>query len=147
MQRKDIIAMNIQEIKRYQIVEKTRKKELTQKAAGEILGLSVRQVQRLVREVGHQGVKGVVHGLRGKGSCRKTPATFKRKVLQIYQKTYLDFGPTLATEKMEEREGIRISRETLRQWLIEEGIWRKHRKGKKHRIWRERKACCGQMVQ
>jgi transposase len=147
MRRKDVITMGTEEIRRYQIVEKTRKKELTQQEGGEILGLSVRQIQRLVKKVREQGVKGVVHGLRGKPSYRKIPEAHKKKLIGIYQRKYLDFGPTLACEKLEEREGLQISRETLRQWLMEEGLWRKHRKGKKHRIWRERKACCGQMVQ
>ena len=67
--------------------------------------------------------------------------------MQLYRNAYPDFGPTLFTEKLEEREGITVSRETVRTWLMEEGEWKKHRKRKAHRQWRERKDHYGEMLQ
>jgi len=71
----------------------------------------------------------------------------REKVLLLYKTTYADFGPTLATEKLLERDGIKISDETLRGWLLGAGIWQKRRKRSPHRRWRERRECFGEMVQ
>jgi hypothetical protein len=68
-------------------------------------------------------------------------------MIQLYRTTYADFGPTLFTEKLEERDGISISRETARTWLTDAGLWKIHRKRKEHRQWRERKDRFGEMVQ
>lgn len=65
----------------------------------------------------------------------------------MYRERYPDFGPTLATEKLIECDGITISDETLRTWLIEAGFWKKRRRRSAHRQWRQRKECFGQMVQ
>jgi hypothetical protein len=68
-------------------------------------------------------------------------------VLTLYKERYPDFGPTLATEKLLEVDGIRLSDETLRKWLIEIGMWKKGRKRSAYRQWRPRRACFGEMVQ
>jgi hypothetical protein len=67
--------------------------------------------------------------------------------VELYREHYPDFGPTLFTEKLQEREGITVSRETVRAWLIESGQWKKHRLRKAHRQWRERKDHYGEMLQ
>jgi hypothetical protein len=59
----------------------------------------------------------------------------------------MGFGPTFATEKLREREGVCVSKETLRKWLLKEGLWSRRRKGSIHRRHRERKECFGEMVQ
>jgi hypothetical protein len=68
-------------------------------------------------------------------------------VIKLYTRKYPDFGPTLASEKLLERDGIRISDETLRKWLLEKGLWRKRRKRSAYRQWRPRRTCFGEMVQ
>jgi hypothetical protein len=67
--------------------------------------------------------------------------------IKLYKKNYWDFGPTLASEKLSQIDGVNVSRETLRGWLISEGLLAKRRKLRPHRKWRERKHCYGQMVQ
>jgi hypothetical protein len=147
MAKEDRIEMTAKELRRLQIIEKANEKQITQKEAGEILGLGVRQIQRLATKVRQQGATGIIHGLRGRRSVRRIPARVIQKVLRIYRKTYVGFGPVLASEKLEERDGIRINRETLRQWLLEAGLWEKGRRRCRHRCWRERKAYRGEMVQ
>jgi hypothetical protein len=71
----------------------------------------------------------------------------KAKVIDLYRQNYPDFGPTLANEKLEERDGICISTQTLRNWLLEAGVWEKRRKRKTYRQWRKRRECVGEMVQ
>jgi hypothetical protein len=112
-----------------------------------MLSLSIRQTRRIVRRVREEGPQGVVHRLRGKASNRKLPWELKDRVLELYCGKYEGFGPTLAQEKLLELDGICISDETLRCWLMEAGRWKKKRKGKKHRQWRQRKDRVGEMVQ
>jgi transposase len=144
---RDIIVMSIGEVRRLKIVQSAIDRHVTQKASASMLGLSERQVRRLVKVVREQGDKGVIHKLRGHPSNRRFPEEVRRRVLSLYQERYPDFGPTLATEKLLECDGIKISDETLRTWLIEGGVWKKRRKRSAYRQWRPRKECFGEMVQ
>jgi hypothetical protein len=71
----------------------------------------------------------------------------KAQAVRAYKESYQGFGPTLASEKLLEREGIAVSRETMRKWLIEEGLWNRKRRMPQHRSRRDRKECFGEMVQ
>tara|TARA_B100000315_G_scaffold215280_1_gene214501 strand:- start:415 stop:975 length:561 start_codon:yes stop_codon:yes gene_type:complete len=135
---KDIIRMSLGELKRLKAVHEIRKGHITQKAAASTLGLSERQVRRLVRAVKEEGDHGVVHKNSGRRSKRKKPDKIRAKALFLYQKRYQGFGPTLAAEKLLKRDRLRLSNETLRQWrLIEAGLWAKRGKRSAHRRWRE----------
>lgn len=145
---KDIFMMSRKEIKRYQVIRKAIEKQIKQKEAAEYFGLSSRQVRRIIQRVKAQGEEGLIHKLRGKEGNRKTKTSFKRKVLELYQKNYWDFGPTLASEKLLERDGIEVNDETLRLWLIKEGLWQLNRRsGPKDRRRRQRREHFGQMTQ
>ena len=139
--------MSVRELRRLQVVHKVLDKEIRQKAAASMLALSERHVRRLVKSVREYGDGGVVHRGRGRPSNRKHPEAVKERVLRLYREQYRDFGPTLAAEKLLEREGIEVSRETLRQWLLAGGVWERRRSRRPHRQWRARKECCGEMVQ
>lgn len=141
----DIIMVRQKELKRLHVIRKVMEGTLTQKDAAELASLSERQIRRIVKRIRQEGDEGIRHKARGKPSGRKLP--FKERIVQLYKTTYPDFGPTLFTEKLTEREGITISRETVRTWLIEEGEWKKHRRHKAHRQWRERKDHYGEMLQ
>jgi len=145
--RKDILTMRREEVKRLQLVRKVLDGELKQVAISEAIGISDRQVRRIVKRVRLEGEIGIVHRLRGMESNRKYGDWFKERVIGIYRSKYEGFGPLLASEKLEEQEKIKLSDETLRKWLIEEGLWQKKRGRRKHRMWRERKARLGEMVQ
>ena len=144
---KDIIMIRQGELRRLHVIQKVLEGVIKQVDAAEMLALSSRQVQRIVKRVKTEGDRGIIHKSRGRPSNRKIPDRVKKTVIQCYQSKYKDFGPTLASEKLLEREGMRISDETLRTWLIETGDWKKSRKKGRHRHWRERKAHCGEMVQ
>ncbi len=143
----DIVMARQRELKRLHVIEKVLEKVLKQVEAAEILSLSLRQIGRIVKRIRIEGEKGIIHRSRGKPSNRRIPSKIRNRVIKLYQRQYEDFGPTLAAEKLLERDGIRISDETLRMWLLETGDWRKIRRLKKHRRWRERKAREGEMVQ
>ncbi len=143
----DIIMVSQRELKRLHIIQKVLNEKLSQVEAGEILLLSDRQIRRIVSKIRQEGDKGIRHGLRGKPSSRMLPKKVKEKAIKFYREKYKGFGPTLASEKLLELEGIKISKETLRNWLIETGDWKKVIKSKSHRQWRERKHYFGEMVQ
>ncbi len=136
-----------EELRRLHVIQKVLEGGLKQVEAAEILSLSSRHIRRVVKRVRGEGQRGIVHRLRGRPSNRKIPDQLKDKVIKLYRKTYKGFGPTLASEKLLERDGVSISDETLRGWLLEAGNWKRVRKGKKHRQWRERKGHRGEMVQ
>ena len=146
--RKDIIKMSKKELNRLEVIHKVLEKRIKQKVAAELLNLCVRQVGRIVKKVRQQGDTSIVHGNRGNKSNRKFSDKFRKNVLKIVKKKYHDFGPTFATEKLEELDNTKVSKETLRIWMIEEHIWTPRKlknKGKVH-LWRERKECFGEMV-
>jgi hypothetical protein len=84
-----------------------------------------------------------LHGNHGKVSNRAIELTVKEQILSTYKKCYPDFGPTFAAEKLEEVEGLKVSGETLRQWLVKEGLWQRKRKRSEHRSRRDRRPCFG----
>jgi hypothetical protein len=147
MARKDIIEMSLKEVKRLKVIQEAIDRHITQKASAVMLGLSERQIRRLVRAVREEGDTGIIHKSRGRPSNRIVSKKVKEKALSLYKKKYPDFGPTLASEKLYEIDGIRVSDETLRKWLIEAGLWKRRRKRSSHRRWRQRKECFGEMVQ
>jgi hypothetical protein len=142
-----MIMASQEELKRLHVIGKVQEKVIRQVKAGEILSLSVRQIRRIVKRVKAEGDRGVVHRSRGRFSNRAFPGKNKERVIELYREKYEGFGPTLAVEKLWERERIELSKETLRGWLIESGDWKKSRKRRGHRQWRERKEHCGEMVQ
>ncbi len=143
----DIVRMSLRELKKLKVLHAVLDKRFTQKVAASKLDLSERQVRRLVKSVREFGDGGIVHRGRGRPSNRRYSEHFKVEVLKLCQKKYTDFGPTLVSEKLLELDGMRVSRETLRQWLISAGLWEKRRKRRGHRQWRVRKECFGEMVQ
>lgn len=143
----DIIVMSVKELKRLHVIRRVLERRLTQAKATEILGLSTRHIKRAVKRVRSAGDRGIIHGLRGKPSNRRLPEGLREKVIDLYKRKYPDFGITFANEKLREIDAIEISNQTLRNWLIEAGLWQKTRKVKKHRQWRGRKEYFGEMVQ
>ena len=139
--------MNQKELKRVGIIQRVAEKKLKQVRGAEVLRLSSRQIRRIVVRYRSEGDKGLVHRGRGQRSNRRHPDVLRQKVLKIFEKEYRDFGPTLAQEKLEERQKIRVGRETLRGWLLEAGLRQKDRRVREHREWRERRASYGEMQQ
>ena len=147
MAERDIIVMSIGDLRRLKAAQSAMDGHITQKTVAAMLGLSERQVRRLVKGVREKGDRGIIHASRGRPSNRRIPEETREQTISLYQRRYPDFGPTLATEKLLECDGIKISDETLRRWLIEAGFWKKRRKRSGFRQWRPRRECFGQMVQ
>jgi len=147
MVREDTVTMSAKELRRVHVLRQLREKRITQREAGEMLQVTDRQIRRLLGRVNAAGDQGLVHRGRGKPSNRRVPEKRKQKVLALYEERYGDFGPTLAVEKLAERDGITLSAETLRSWLIAKGVTHFRRRRRPHRAWRARKAHVGELVQ
>ncbi|HEO64095.1 MAG TPA: ISNCY family transposase [Candidatus Omnitrophica bacterium] len=144
---KDIIIMKMKELRRIPVIHSIINKQVTQQEAANILGLSRRQIIRIVKDVKEKGDIALVHKSRGRPSNRARPADQKEKILQLCNTTYKGFGPTFAAEKLFEIDRLYIHPDTLRKWFIEADIEYKKRKAPKHRCWRPRRDSFGHMVQ
>ena len=139
--------MNRQERDRLALLAGVKRKELSLVQASGLLALSYRQTKRIWRRYREEGDVGLVHRLRGQPSPRRKPDAVRTAVLELYErKDYSDFGPTLLAEHLE-RQNLHVDHETVRRWLIAQEQWAVGRRRQKHRQWRERKPCLGEMVQ
>ena len=141
------IELSQRQVQRFQVMSLVEAGKILLKEAAEKIGLSYRQAKRVRKRVREQGVKGLIHGNGGKVSSRRLDERVKAKVLKLSKKVYLAFNDQHFTEKLAEREGIELSRESVRKIRRGAGIGPKRkRRGKKHRQRRERKAQEGVMV-
>jgi hypothetical protein len=133
---------------RLKVLHELGKGHLTQRQAAGQLKLSTRWVRELAERVREQGDKAIVHGLRGRASPQRIGEEIEQQAIEIIGREYADFGPTLASEYLARYHDIRASRETVRQWMMEAGIWkrRKQRIEQVH-VWRPRRSCFGELVQ
>lgn len=145
--------MSAKERDRLKVLHEVKQRHITQKQAAAELGLSVRWVRKLLARQRTWGDGALRHGLRGRASNRKTPEAVQRRVVELYRKKkqaklWHDYGPTLAAEELAEQHGIKVSRETLRQWLIQAKLWRRRRaRIEQAHVWRARRARYGELVQ
>jgi transposase len=142
----DRIPMSQKERDVLKVLHAVLRGERSQADAARRLGKSVRQVRRLQRRLEAGGDQALVHGLRGRPSNHRADPAFRRAVVDAYRRRYADFGPTFASEKLAE-EGLRVGPQTLRRWLIAEGLWQRRRRRDPHRSRRPRRACFGELVQ
>jgi hypothetical protein len=146
VQTPDRIAMSQKERDVLKILHGVLRGERTQAEAARLLGLTTRQIRRIQRKLEADGDQALVHGLRGQPSNHRLDPAMRRKILAAYRRRYADFGPTFASEKLAQ-EGLVVCPQTLRQWLLAEGLWQRRRRRDPHRSRRPRRACFGELVQ
>lgn len=146
VQDQDRIAMSQRERDVLAIMRGVLSGERSHAEAARLLKRSLRQIRRLKRKLETKGDGALVHGLRGKPSNHRHEPTLRRQVLKAYRARYRDFGPTLACEKLAE-EKLVVDAETLRRWLLDEGLWERKRRRDPHRSRRPRRSCFGELVQ
>jgi transposase len=143
-----LLEMSAKELTRLEVMQRLSKKQMSQKEAGMILSLSVRQIKRLLKAYRKQGAAGLVSKHRGRKGNNRLSTEVKKRALNLLKTKYRGFGPTLAHEKLVEKEKLKLSDESVRKLMIEEDLW-KARQAKKmtvHQL-RERRACFGELVQ
>jgi len=143
-----ILTMSNNECDRFEIISQVDDKKITRAHAAQMLGLSVRQIHRLVTRYRADGISGLISKQRGKPSNRRYPDSFRDYLLHIVRSEYSDFGPTFACEKLREQHNLHVSVTTLRHWMVADGIWTTRRELKK-RVYqpRYRRECYGELIQ
>ena len=117
-----LIAMSERDLQRIEVLSKVVDGRMTMVAAAHVLALSTRQVRRLLERL-RRGAAAIRHKARGRPSNNRIRDGVRDYAVALVRERYADFGPTLAAEKLAERHGLRVSRETLRQWMAEAGLW------------------------
>jgi len=142
------LTMSRRELERAEVLLLVHERRITQVAAAERLGLSLRQIERLIRAYRADGAAALISKKRGRPSNRRLADEIRAECIGLVRDRYSDFGPTLAHEKLVELHRVKVSVETLRQWMIAEGIWapRAQRRGPVHQP-RHRRECLGELVQ
>lgn len=144
----ETVGMTQKEIERIKVLAQVREGHLTQISAAKRLGISERQIRKLLRRVESIGDRAIISKKRGRPSNRCLPSYFKVKVLTLVRQHYIDFGPKLANEYLKNKHSISISKETLRRWMIEEHLWIPRKKNNKRlHPSRERRRVFGELVQ
>jgi hypothetical protein len=142
------LLMSRKDCRAVQVLSRVKERLITVRRASELLGLSYRQTKRLWKRYREGGEKAVIHRGRGMRSNNHLDPELKEKILRRYGEVYQGFGPTLAAEKLSEEDRLpSISRETLRLWLLEAGLWQRHRRHRPYRKRREPKHHFGELVQ
>jgi len=141
-------TLTMKEEKRLEIIQRVFRGELTMGKASLVLGVGERQCYRIKARVKQQGVKGVVHGNRGRACKRKVKEKEVQRIVELAKGKYRGFNDHHLTEKLREQEEIELSREKIRQVLRFHGILSPRKKRTaKHRRRRERKEAEGMMLQ
>jgi hypothetical protein len=136
------------ELARFEVLRDLDQRRLTITAAAQLLGLERRQVFRVLKSYRTWGPAGLISRRRGRPSNRRKPEALRTQVVALIRERYWDFGPTLAAEKLGEQHAIGLGRETVRKWMIADGLWldRRQRLKRVHQP-RHRRECVGELVQ
>jgi len=144
--------MSERELRRVAMLGRVAAGELKLVQAAELLELSYRQGKRIWRRYREEGAEGLVHRSAGRPSNRSYPERWRRQVLRLVREKYSGdvgkrFGPTLAAEHLAEENRIEVHAETLRRWMLAEGLWSRERKRAPYRKRRQRREHFGELVQ
>jgi transposase len=144
----ETIAMTKKELERIKILSQVMDGKISQVLAAKKLGLSDRQIRRLLLRLKTNGDKSIISKKRGKPSNNCLSKQLKTNILSLIQNHYVDFGPKLANEYLKKEHNISISTETLRLWMIETHLWiSKNRRDKKLHLPRKRRNAFGELIQ
>jgi hypothetical protein len=142
------LALSETERDRLKVLHEVGEGHLTQKQGAGQLKMSERGFRKLLKRFREKGDEAVVHGLRNRRSNRRLADETAAQALAAVKRDYNDFGPTLASEYLNKDMAIAMSRETLRQLMIREGLWKaKPRKIRQAHVWRPRRSCRGELIQ
>ena len=143
------IAMSQKERDKLEWLKRAKDRVVSQGEAAKRIGVSDRWVRKLLKRMRTQGDRVVVHGLRGRPSNRRIAPKLQVQALEaLKQPDWHDFGPTFAAEQLAKRHQIQVSDETLRQWMIQAGLWKtRNRAPEQVHSWRPRRSAFGELVQ
>jgi transposase len=148
VEKQERLALSEKERDRLKVLHEVEQGQLKQNQAARQLGMTERGFRKLLRRYREKADQAVVHGLRNRRSNRRLKEETAARAVAAVKRDYGDFGPTLAAEYLKKEADIGLSRETLRQLLIREGVWKaKRQKIREIHVWRPRRSCRGELVQ
>ena len=146
--RQETFTLSQKELQRVSVIIACVKGDMACASAAGLLCLSVRQIKRLKRRLREDGEAALAHANRGRPSPRRLPERTRQAVLRLYRTKYAGFNDHHLCEKLNEVEGLSLSRETLRRLLRQEGLGPpRQRRPPAHRQRRLRVAREGELVQ
>ena len=142
-----LVTMSAKDLQRIEVLTEVLAGRRNVASAASVLDISDRQVNRLMVRYRDGGGGALIHQARGRASNNRLEAGVREYALELVRRNYRDFGPTLATEALEERHGIKVGRETLRKWMVEAGLWLSRKQRKTFHQPRLRRESYGELVQ
>ena len=142
-----LVLMSKRELSRIEVLARLNEGRIDASSAALLMGVSERQSYRLLQRFRDGGAAGIANRLRGQRSNNRISDALKDQALALIRESYADFGPTLAAEKLAERDGIQLSRETLRSWMTEAGLWLPRAERKRFHQPRHRREHVGELIQ
>ena len=142
-----LVTMSEHELNRVEVLSEVTQGRMTVVMAAHVLGLSRRQAQRLVKTFRSDGAAAIRHKARGRRSNNQINPAIRDYAVALVKERYVDFGPTFAAEKLAEEHDLKVSRETLRKWMQDAGIWLNRKQRRTFHQPRLRRECLGELVQ
>jgi transposase len=141
------VMMSERDLHRVEVLVQVDDRRLSIDHAASMLDLTRRQVFRLLKRYRQDGASAIRHGARGKPPNNRIHKAKRDYALSLIKEDYVDFGPTLASEMLAEHHGLKVSRETLRKWMVEDGIWLSRKQRRTFHQPRLRRECYGELIQ
>jgi hypothetical protein len=142
-----LITMSERDLRRIEVLSKVIAGRMTMVSAAHVLALSERQVRRLLDRIQTGGAASIRHKAIGRPSNNRINDGIRDYAVALVRESYADFGPTLATEKLAERHGLQVSRETVRNWMVDAGLWLSRKQRRTFHQPRLRREAYGELVQ
>ncbi len=142
-----LVIMSERELNRIEVLSQVTQGRMTAVTAANVLGLSRRQVHRLLKIFQSDGAAAIRHKARGRRSNNWIDPAVREFAVTLVREKYSDFGPTFAAEKLAEDHDLKVSRETLRKWMKDAGIWLSRKQRRTFHQPRLRRECLGELIQ
>jgi hypothetical protein len=143
----EFLTMSGNELQRIEVLAEVLSGRRTEASAAAILGISTRQTRRLVVAYRVGGGASVIHKSRGRASNNSLLDGIREYAVELVRSNYIDFGPSLATEMLLTKHDLKVSRETLRKWMIADGLWLSRRQRRSFHQPRLRREAFGELIQ
>ena len=141
------LSVSKQDLQRVEVLTEVLAGSRTTESAAGVLGVSLRQAQRLLARYRDGGGGALIHKSRGRPASNKLGSGVQEYVLELVRQNFRDFGPTLAAEALLERHGVEVSRETLRKWMVADGLWLSRKQRRTFHQPRLRREAFGELIQ
>jgi hypothetical protein len=141
------VTMSERDLQRIEVLTEVLAGRRTVASAATVLEISPRQTRRLLNRYQGGGGSALVHQARGRRSNHRLQEGIREYGLELVRRHYRDFGPTLATEALQERHGFKVGRETVRKWMVEDGLWLSRKQRRSFHQPRLRREHYGELIQ